>query len=75
MDTVTLVFKPGRLGLMLDWQKGVVESVVSGRQGESLGVKEGWQLYRLGEKSYTQDLLRRLVAGTERYSIAFVVAH
>merc|ERR1712203_359893 len=71
-DTITVVFRPGRIGVGGNPSTGVVTEVEEDTQAEHLGVTIGMRFLAINDKAFTADLLDEKVAGSENYKVTFL---
>jgi len=69
---MTVMFRPGKLGMTADWETGVIERVEDVGQAQTLGVKPGMCLRAIDTIPYSEDLLDERIAGDRQYSATFV---
>mmetsp|Transcript_18393 Transcript_18393/g.42951 ORF Transcript_18393/g.42951 Transcript_18393/m.42951 type:complete len:2482 (+) Transcript_18393:55-7500(+) len=64
-------FKPGRLGLDMDWINGTILGVRENGLGDRLGIREGWQILKIDDRDYKQAYFRRRLIGHKNYKMTF----
>merc|ERR1712232_302606 len=64
-------FTPGKLGLVANWETGVVTEVSPGEQADRHGIKAGWKIVKLDDSTYSESNLDALIAGSRTYSVTF----
>lgn len=70
-STLTVTFRPGKVGVVADREVGLVTRIVENGQAEHLGVKVGMRLHKLNGMDYSQALLGQMMAGQTDYTIVF----
>jgi hypothetical protein len=65
-------FRPGQeAGIGIDMDTMTVSVVSASGQADSFGVKVGWQIIRLNDQEFSQELLFELSQGSEPYAMTF----
>eukprot|EP00403_Amphidinium_massartii_P033378 CAMPEP_0178450438 /NCGR_PEP_ID=MMETSP0689_2-20121128/43126_1 /TAXON_ID=160604 /ORGANISM="Amphidinium massartii, Strain CS-259" /LENGTH=2270 /DNA_ID=CAMNT_0020075907 /DNA_START=356 /DNA_END=7165 /DNA_ORIENTATION=- len=64
-------FKPGKLGLDMDWINGFILGVQQDSQADILGVREGWQISKINDMEYSQAYFVRRLVGHKTYKLTF----
>jgi len=67
--TVSLTFKPGPLGLKVEWPRGVVLVAADGAAACAAGVRPGCRIVKINGQHASGDLLRRYAGGTTSYTV------
>jgi hypothetical protein len=65
---VTVVFRPGRLGMSVD-AEGLIIDVEAG-QAQISGIKSGMQIVTIDGGPYTAVLLKEKISGSEKYTLS-----
>lgn len=68
----SMVFKPGEIGLIADWDSGMVSEVDPDSQAAKLGVEVDWQIERINGQDYTEGLLGQCIKGKLPYAVQFL---
>merc|ERR1711916_284752 len=66
------MFKVGPLGITGSWEQGLVLEVEKDSQADTNGVQPGWQMVKVNDADYSEDILDAAIAGAEPYSITFL---
>jgi len=70
-SSVTLTFKPGRLGLELNEENGRVVVVNPEGQAAQLGVKVGWVLESIDGNRFSMGLVREAIRGSRPFTTVY----
>jgi len=72
--TVTVIMKPGKIGMNVDPNTGIVHKVYDSlSQAATSGIQVGWQIVKINAKAYSESELDRCIAGTNEYMVILKV--
>jgi len=71
--SVSLTFKPGRLGINAVWAKGEVRSVSEDTQADHLGIEPGWRITHVDNEPYSEELVDAHTEGINPYTLTFEI--
>jgi putative intracellular protease/amidase len=69
-DVISVVLKPGSLGLNATFPEGIVTEVFDG-QGKAAGIKPGWVFTQVDGEPFTEKMLKEKAAGNNEYLATF----
>jgi len=65
-------FHPGVIGLVANWNEGMIANVLYGDQGHSTGVQKGWKIVGVENEPYAESKLDACIEGTRPYKVTFL---
>jgi len=71
VEEVTVMFKPGKLGMTLNWETGRVSKINSKSQAQSNDIKIGWIVTEVDGEAFSESRLKAKLAGSQAFEITF----
>jgi putative intracellular protease/amidase len=69
-DVISLLLKPGPLGVNVTFPKGIITEVLDG-QGKDAGIKPGWVITQIDGEPFTEKMMKEKAAGNNEYLATF----